>query len=414
VTAGLEETSVTFSCRGHPAIRGTHPKTLELTREQDISCRATCVVGVGAEVEPEDLAGFVGPLSITLHAGPHQEVVRARAEPMFRLQRSIVIRRSRYRSPDTFAIEADRGAGDLDRELVASLRHRDARLVVTVSGRRSVAAARGARLTVVVGLEAPPPALLALLESADLVLAERAVVRTLRGLTRMPVTIDDPDGLRRALHALEAGQRVVVMISSLVRGLGAASRLTEAAVASAVPLDFMGVPDEVRALLVSGLASEPPITIGRLTGDMNSFPSKPGVWWVPSRALEGLLAEGGRARVCVVLDPGRPLETAICGEAERVLERVGGSPSEDALLVVAPAVAPEGWPLEVEALLVSLLRRGLSVRLLAQALADLPGFNRRRAYAAVMGLRHRLEKEERGEGQETGGDEGGKATMRLR
>ncbi|HLH68828.1 MAG TPA: DUF371 domain-containing protein [Candidatus Dormibacteraeota bacterium] len=394
MTSGLEEATVTFSCRGHPAIRGTHAKTLELTREREISARATCVVGVGAEVEPEDLAGFVGPLSITLRAGPHQETLWARAEPTFRLSRSIVVRRSRHRSPDTFAVEADRGAADLDRELVASLRHPDARLVVTVRGRRSVAAARGARLTVIVGgLEGPPSPLLALLGSVDLILAERAVARTLRDLARSPVATDGREGLERALRALEAGQRVAVVTSGLVPGLQVASRLAAAAVAAAVPLDFVGVPDEIRALLVSGLAGEHPVTIGRLAGGAGHLPSRPGVWWVSGRALGGLLAEGGRAQVCVVLDPRRPLETAVRGEAGSVRRRLQGlpSPSGNVLLVVAPSAAPEGWPWEVETLLAGLLRRGLPARLLAQALADLPGVDRRRAYTALVGLRHGLE-----------------------
>ncbi|HZV48237.1 MAG TPA: DUF371 domain-containing protein [Candidatus Dormibacteraeota bacterium] len=388
MTSALEESTVAFSCRGHPAIRGTHAKTLELTRERDISPRATCVVGVAAEVEPEELAGFVGPVSITLRAGPHQETVRATAEPAFRLDRTIVLRRSRHRSPDTFATGADRGAGDLDRELIRALRHPDARLLVVVRGRRSAPAARGARLTVLaVGSEGPGAAS-EVLESAHLIVAEQGAGGALRAPVQRPVT--GAAGLERALRALEAGQRVAVVTSGLARGLRVASRLTAAAVASAVPVDFVGIPDEIRALLVSGLVGERPITIGRLTG--GGLMPGPGVWWVPGRALGRLLAGGGRSQVCVLLDPRRPVETAIHGDTGDVLRRLQGlgPPSGEVLLVVGPPAAPGEWPPEVEALLAGLLRRGLPARLLARALADLPGFDRRRAYAAMLELQRTL------------------------
>jgi hypothetical protein len=385
VTTALEESTVTFSCRGHPAIRGTHAKTLELTREPDISVRATCVVGVAAQVGTEELAGFVGPVSITLRTGPHQEVVRATAEPAFRLERAIVLRRSRHRSPDTFATGADRGAGDLDREMIRMLQHPDARLLVVVRGRRSGPAARGARLIVLAPGE---PAALEALESADLVVDGNG---GRRARVRAPVPLDDA-GLERALRALEAGQRVAAVVPGLTRGLWAASQLTAAAAASAVPVDFVGVPEEVRALLVSGLVDERPVTVGRLTGDAPGLASGPGVWWVPGRALGRVLARCGRDRVCVLLDPRRPVETALRGQAEAVRRGLRGRslPSGEVLLVTASPATPGGWSPETEALLTALLRRGLSVRLLARALADLPGFDRRRAYTTALELRRRL------------------------
>jgi hypothetical protein len=36
-----ERVSVSFECRGHPNIAATHAKTLELTRDAEISRRAT-------------------------------------------------------------------------------------------------------------------------------------------------------------------------------------------------------------------------------------------------------------------------------------------------------------------------------------------------------------------------------------
>ena len=40
--------TLTIRARGHAAITATHDKTLELSADNDIGPRATCVIGVGA------------------------------------------------------------------------------------------------------------------------------------------------------------------------------------------------------------------------------------------------------------------------------------------------------------------------------------------------------------------------------
>src|SRR4029453_7954283 len=123
---------VIFGGRGHAAIRGTHAKTMELVVAPDISARATCVVGVAVEAGPEQLAGFVGPVSIRLRVGRHEDVLSAVANPPLQPGARLVVRRSGYRLGDTFAVHADRGAAGLDRALLAALASPDARLEVTV------------------------------------------------------------------------------------------------------------------------------------------------------------------------------------------------------------------------------------------------------------------------------------------
>src|SRR5207302_645753 len=145
---GLRQWTTTFSSWGHPAVRATHRGSLELTRDREISRRATCVVGVAAGMEEADLHGYRGPVTISLRAGPYSHEVHATAHPGFRLGRRMVIRRSQHRSADTFAVGADADAGALPRELASMLTDPEVRLVVSVTGRRSPQAARGAVLTV--------------------------------------------------------------------------------------------------------------------------------------------------------------------------------------------------------------------------------------------------------------------------
>ena len=134
---GLRQWTTTFSSWGHPAVRATHRGSLELTLDREISRRATCVVGVAVGVDEADLHGYVGPVTISMTAGPYSHEVHATAHPGFRLGRRMVVRRSQHRSADTFAVGADTDAAALPREMASMLTDPEVRLVVSVAGRRS-------------------------------------------------------------------------------------------------------------------------------------------------------------------------------------------------------------------------------------------------------------------------------------
>lgn len=125
--------SVAFRCEGHPAVRASHRKSIEFTRDADITARATCVLGVAADVDPDALAGFRGPVSLTVECGGRTDVVRAVANPAFRPGAGIIVRTSRHHSGDTLALDADKGAAGLDRELAGELSQPHAVVTVTVS-----------------------------------------------------------------------------------------------------------------------------------------------------------------------------------------------------------------------------------------------------------------------------------------
>ena len=62
-------TQATITCRGHPNIRATHTKTLELSMAAEIGARATCVLGVDARFDVEELRQLRGSLTVELAAG---------------------------------------------------------------------------------------------------------------------------------------------------------------------------------------------------------------------------------------------------------------------------------------------------------------------------------------------------------
>ncbi len=131
---------VVFRARGHPNISATHRSTFEITREDFLTPRGDCIIGVEAELACRDLPTTFkealrsgeASLVIELEVEGVKEVVNARGSPRLSLASptSMVIRRSDYIDDRTLAIKADKAARDLSRELVNRLKNRDATLTI--------------------------------------------------------------------------------------------------------------------------------------------------------------------------------------------------------------------------------------------------------------------------------------------
>ena len=127
--------------RGHPNVRALHETTLEITRDEHITPRGDCIVGVGADKGAADLSEdlkriLTSPNSIAyliIRTGGLEEVVRGRGDPRLTLsdKRSMVFRKSSYIDGRTVMVCADKAAADLDRALVEELK-RGTRLVAYI------------------------------------------------------------------------------------------------------------------------------------------------------------------------------------------------------------------------------------------------------------------------------------------
>ena len=106
---------------GHPAIRATHDATLEVTRSAVITTRATCVIGVGAEVLAEPALPVAGPVTIDASVAGERFVAHAFACPQLGSDAGWVIRRSGNRLPGTLATDCTHAANGVPRTMVARL-----------------------------------------------------------------------------------------------------------------------------------------------------------------------------------------------------------------------------------------------------------------------------------------------------
>ncbi len=125
---------------GHENVKATHRTTFEITKEEFLTPRGDCIIGVRASKSVAELdSNFKNILRrdsailvIILEAGGCRDVVLARGSTMLQLSdsRKIIVRKSRYIEGATLGIEANKAARDLSRRLINALREPSTKLVV--------------------------------------------------------------------------------------------------------------------------------------------------------------------------------------------------------------------------------------------------------------------------------------------
>jgi len=128
--------------QGHENILATHKTTLEFTKNQHLSKKGDCIVAVAADKVLENLnAEFKenlrkpnAKLIITIKAAKFIEQVTAYGSPKLVLTNltDMVIRKSDYVCSRTLAVQADKAAKDLSRELVEELKNPKQKVKITL------------------------------------------------------------------------------------------------------------------------------------------------------------------------------------------------------------------------------------------------------------------------------------------
>lgn len=117
---------------GHPNITSRHPTTLEVTKDEEISRRADCIIGIRADKGLADLSQeFKGRarregrrIEAILKVGRYTEVITGEGHPdlTFTHPTDIVIRKSTYTCSRTLMIKADKSAREIDERIKRLLR----------------------------------------------------------------------------------------------------------------------------------------------------------------------------------------------------------------------------------------------------------------------------------------------------
>lgn len=126
----MTEDEVVF--RGHPNIQSLHSRTIEITRNTNLSLRGDCIIGVNADKSCYDLNSSLQKLlkyddalvHIEVIVGSNQLRITGRGDKRLSLsnKHDIVIRKSNYVCPRTLSIGCDKASSDISKEMAFCLR----------------------------------------------------------------------------------------------------------------------------------------------------------------------------------------------------------------------------------------------------------------------------------------------------
>ncbi len=136
------ERSLTITAHGHPNMLATHKTTWQLTKEDHLSTRGDCIIGVKSSLAMDELPQWLtnhlkngNEIDIELscnnivysgRASGHQDLVLS--DPV-----DMVFRRSSFISDRTIAINSSFVARDLPRDMINHLQSPDAELKIKIS-----------------------------------------------------------------------------------------------------------------------------------------------------------------------------------------------------------------------------------------------------------------------------------------
>lgn len=417
---------VVIHAYGHVNIRGTHPKSLEITTAKTVSAKGTCIIGVAAELPTPALEALNGPVQLELECSGIKDSLEAQVNHGYTAIDTLIVRLSNFRCRKTFAVAATKAAADLDRALIANLRRAESKLTVTI--RELPASAERPRTGLLV--LAPMPIgnerdislrVLDELKRADIIAAEDT--RTTRKLlTRLDLKVkllsfhdhNESQRLPLLLQLLADGQRVVVVSEAGTPSINDPGYpLVRAAVQAGVPIVALPGPcAAVVALTASGLATDRFVFLGfapRTASRRRAFlvgvrrlPYTLIFYEAPHRIpafLTDALAVLGDREVCLGRELTKPYEQLIRGRLSEALVQVEAAEvlRGEFTVVIAGATTPAGTsqpdtsPEDVDTMITSRLREGKPVRAIRDELRSYFGGSGRELYERILTVKATME-----------------------
>ena len=114
-----------FCIYGHENVLATHHSTLEFTKDNHLTKKGDCIIGVKADFSYEELMELTKKENITIVISIDElrEEVHAKVNRNFNHKHEIVIRKNDFISTRTLGIKADKAAIDLNKKLIEKLKN---------------------------------------------------------------------------------------------------------------------------------------------------------------------------------------------------------------------------------------------------------------------------------------------------
>ena len=121
-----------FVCYGHNNIQAKHYRTIEFTKDTEVSLRGDCIIGVRATFDASELKKLSGKIRIIVEVNGLRDTFKATINPWFDDDREIVFRKSRYMSQRTLGCNLNKGSNRLDRRIVRIMQDPHTVMQVTI------------------------------------------------------------------------------------------------------------------------------------------------------------------------------------------------------------------------------------------------------------------------------------------
>ncbi|MDP8889147.1 MAG: DUF371 domain-containing protein [Thermoproteota archaeon] len=137
----MVQDDVTFY--GHPNVQSLHVKTIEITKDERLTPRGDCIIGVKANKACADLdESFKHRLKsnssivrIEIIAGDESFLISGKGDERLSMLNShdIVIRKTRFVCPRTMSVLCDKASSDLPRKLVKMLQNQQTKGIFRIT-----------------------------------------------------------------------------------------------------------------------------------------------------------------------------------------------------------------------------------------------------------------------------------------
>ena len=117
---------------GHPNVQSFHARTVEITKEEYLTLKGDCIIGVRATKACTDLDPAVrsrlmksdSRVKIEIMVGSDVYAITGRGDERLTLKNAhdIVIRKTNFVCPRTLSVKCDRASSDIPRRMVEALK----------------------------------------------------------------------------------------------------------------------------------------------------------------------------------------------------------------------------------------------------------------------------------------------------
>ena len=133
---------ITVPFVGHRNILSLHEKTIEITKDSELTTNGDCIVGVGADISCIDLPEKMKKkiqnpktkITFSIRAGNKKFTIQGNGSKKLSLKhtKDIVLRKSAFTCSRTIAINCDKASSDIPRDFVKILQNPKTRGSMTV------------------------------------------------------------------------------------------------------------------------------------------------------------------------------------------------------------------------------------------------------------------------------------------